>query len=570
MRWSQPFTALLVGWVLSAAFARAVCVVDVPGCCAADVDCDDGSVCTGTETCDLGSGTCRAGTALACDAPVTCTVATCDPVSGCGTAPATGTTCDDGNPCTDQDQCTAGNCAGTPRSCAAIDACHTAGVCNPNTGECSAPEVSSGTFCNDGLFCNGIDICQSGVCTHGGNPCANGPECANTCDEDDDICAGAAGLPCGFDPDQPCSGGQCNGEGQCVPMPMPDVTCDDGDACTTADHCDAGQCTGVARSCLAPDDCHLDGVCNPDTGTCVNPTALDGTGCGTDGRLCTHDTCSGGVCQHVADDALCDDGTCSTGTCLPDDAGADARGCVAVPVHEGEVCTDDGIPCTQDVCQSGTCAHLPADDRCDPPTECGSTICVPERGDARGCAAPLGTQDGGTCSEDADPCSDDRCSLTTCTHTHVTIYETCAPVAGAWDRTRALARGVKTLRAGIRPASQVTDPLVVELLKTLDDIAATLDVAADTLAGRAPLEPPESAIETNGQQRARSAMVRLGKTPAAVNRILKLTGTARVRAALTAERTTLLKQDTKVLKRGLRQLLAELRKLRKISKSIAR
>src|SRR5262249_20610489 len=65
--------------------------------------------------------------------------------------------CSDSNPCTDDH-------------------------CNPVSGVCSYTNNSAS--CNDGTFCNGPDTCSGGDCIlHAGDPCAGGPECADTCNE---------------------------------------------------------------------------------------------------------------------------------------------------------------------------------------------------------------------------------------------------------------------------------------------------------------------------------------------------------------------------------------------------
>lgn len=65
-------------------------VVDGDGCdsdctftCTIDADCDDASVCTGVESCDLTSHTCVPGEAMTCDDGSPCTSNDCDPVMGC-------------------------------------------------------------------------------------------------------------------------------------------------------------------------------------------------------------------------------------------------------------------------------------------------------------------------------------------------------------------------------------------------------------------------------------------------------------------------------------------------------
>ena len=93
-------------------------------------------------------------------------------------AAANGTACNDGNVCTQTDTCQAGVCVGSnPLFCAATDQCHTAGVCDPVTG-CSNPAKPNGTACNDGNVCTQWDWCQAGVCV-GKNPvvCTASDEC---------------------------------------------------------------------------------------------------------------------------------------------------------------------------------------------------------------------------------------------------------------------------------------------------------------------------------------------------------------------------------------------------------
>jgi hypothetical protein len=108
-------------------------------------------------------------------------------------------------------------------------------------------------------------------------------------------------------------GGQPNG-----------VACDDGNPCTVTDTCQAGACTGAAKSCAASDQCHVGGTCDPGTGACLaGVPAPDWTSC-TDTDLCKQGkACHAGVC----------------GGGLP-------------------VC-DDGNPCTTDVCSAstGACTH---------------------------------------------------------------------------------------------------------------------------------------------------------------------------------------------------------------------
>jgi slime mold repeat-containing protein len=132
--------------------------------------------------------------------------------------------------------------------------------------------------------------------------------------------------------------------------------CDDGNACTQTDTCQAGACVGGDPVvCTSQDKCHDDGVCDPASGVCSSPA----TSC-ADGNLCTSDSCDPDLgCLHVP--ISCDDGNpCTADSCAP------ASGCV----HTGgpAVC-DDGNPCTVDSCGSATgCVHTGVDG---PDNSCG-------------------------------------------------------------------------------------------------------------------------------------------------------------------------------------------------------
>src|SRR5439155_896245 len=72
-------------------------------------------------------------------------------------------------------------------------------------------------------------------------------------------------------------------------------TCDDGHPCTIA-ACSPAGCTHTPVTCAPADQCHDAGVCAPTTGLCSNPTTPDGASC-NDGNACTQtDTCQAGTC----------------------------------------------------------------------------------------------------------------------------------------------------------------------------------------------------------------------------------------------------------------------------------
>jgi immune inhibitor InhA-like protein len=214
---------------------------------------------------------------VVCAAPDQChTAGTCNPGTGVCSNPAktNGTSCNDGNACTQADTCQAGACTGaSPVTCTAADQCHGAGTCNPGTGACSTPALADGTSCNDGSACTQSDTCQAGTCA-GGNPV---------------VCAAA---------DQCHGAGTCNpGTGACNTPTLADGTaCNDGNACTQTDTCQAGACAGANPvTCGATDSCHTGGTCDPSTGACA-PSAPKAVGsvC-DDGDACTlDDTCQVG------------------------------------------------------------------------------------------------------------------------------------------------------------------------------------------------------------------------------------------------------------------------------------
>ena len=110
--------------------------------------------------------------------------------------------------------------------------------------------------------------------TGGGFQCANNANCNdnNTCTTDtcsDTVCARVT-LP---------NGAMCN----------------DSTLCTQTDRCQAGICVGSNPvGCVASDQCHVAGVCDPTTGTCSNPAKPNRTPC-NDGNECTlSDQCTAG------------------------------------------------------------------------------------------------------------------------------------------------------------------------------------------------------------------------------------------------------------------------------------
>jgi hypothetical protein len=248
--------------------------------------CSNGLFCDGTETCNLLSG-CILGTPPDCDDAVGCTTDSCDEandtclhvpdnnacsdglfctgeeicgLSGCepGFPPCTGgLVCDEaGNlcvDCTSDGECGPGPC-GAPQSCI-NGTCFpgepdcgdgvpcTTDYCNPATNQCQhSPDDS---LCNDGVYCNGVEVCNLLTGCQPGTPvnCDDGVPCSN------DQCVEATDQ-CSHTPDNTnCNDGLfCNGTEVCHPtqgcLPGTPPNCDDAANCTAdtcneaADRCD--------------------------------------------------------------------------------------------------------------------------------------------------------------------------------------------------------------------------------------------------------------------------------------------------------------------------------------------
>lgn len=241
-------------------------------CVAGSVDCDDGTWCNGTETCNPELG-CQAGSEPDCDDGIACTADSCDENSdACAHVPQDGS-CDDGEPCNGNEQCDAvlGCVAGTPPDCDDGNWCNGLESCEPGQGcVAGAPPV-----CDDGIECT-IDSCDEGLDACASTPdhdaCDNGLFCdgAETCDAVDG-CQPGGGDPC-IPPTQ------CDEENDRCSGCSDDDHCDDGVDCT-ADTCEAGQCVNDPDDSNCDDGLFCNGV----------ETCIEGLGC-TSGQP----PCSGG------------------------------------------------------------------------------------------------------------------------------------------------------------------------------------------------------------------------------------------------------------------------------------
>ena len=222
-----------------------------PSACSPSPDgtsCDDEDFCNGTDTCS--GGACSVHSGDPCAGGVECNNVCNEMRHTC--LVAAGVPCtDDGNACT-------------------FDLCDGTGMCiHPN---------DDFIVCDDGVFCNGVDLCQGGTCSlHSGNPCEF-TGCTTVCDETTAACGPtAAGMPC-FDDGNACTLDECDGTGVCAHRPVPDGTaCDDANACTRTDACQRGVCVGADPVVCAPVPCR--DACDPITGTCTGQMAVIQNGC---------------------------------------------------------------------------------------------------------------------------------------------------------------------------------------------------------------------------------------------------------------------------------------------------
>ena len=321
-------------------------------------ECADGNVCTLADHCE--DGLC-VGTTIDCDDNDPCTKDLCDPTGGCDYEPATAP-CDDNDPCTAGDLCVEGQCAGTPLSCE----CQSDADCDP---------LEDGNACNGTLFCNLKDLpyaCDIKPGTEVACPPYDGPhaDCLeNTCDplageceliaksggkacDDDDACtlgetcqAGecGGGVAANCNDGNPCTDDACDQNGGCQHLSN-QVPCEDGDPCTLGDICTDGECqSGPSQQCNDGNPC-TDDFCDPVLGCVHNPNDAacdDGNLC-TQGDICVAATCKAGSAIDCGDDNICTDDTCT-----PD------IGCM----HSLNVapCSDDDLCTVNDHCHLGTC-----------------------------------------------------------------------------------------------------------------------------------------------------------------------------------------------------------------------
>lgn len=302
-----------------------------------------------------------------------------------------GLSCNDSDTCTYSDKCQAGVCAGTTYSCDDSLEC-TNNSCRGN-GECDvtlqpgfcviwnacvatndqnplntcqkcdpATAIAAWSPANESLACDDNnpqtidDVCTNGFCIGTGPTCVDSLECTEDivvpegCSNPvmagycviDEACyyTGTVDLVnrcriCDASVNQfawsPNNGGSCSDDDECTTDDVcvnstctgTEITCSDGKACT-ADSCSQGLCVFQinAGSCLINGECLADGAVNP-TNICekcnsavltVNWSSNDGQACGDNDACTSNDVCVSKMCRGTS--YSCDDGrACTADAC---------------------------------------------------------------------------------------------------------------------------------------------------------------------------------------------------------------------------------------------------------------
>ena len=214
--------------------------------------------------------------------------------------------CDDGVYCNGEERCISGACQSSPSvDCSSLNSQCNAGICDEASDSCVLQNANEGFACDDGLYCNVGETCQSGACAGGSQRiCPNDPQCGTSaCDEDTN---------------------------SCINNPVPDGTaCDDNLFCTVNDLCVSGSCTGSSMDC-------------------------------SDNVVCTVDSCdeTNDACNNAADNSFCSDNVFCNGIEICDLNIGCTPG-ILVSCNDNNDCTADSCDENSDSCSfSSTCEQL--------------------------------------------------------------------------------------------------------------------------------------------------------------------------------------------------------------------
>ena len=214
--------------------------------CTADAECDDGRFCTGNERCE--AGFCAKGTPVVCSGSedgIPCTTFACDETARGCTQVAHDDLCDDGLFCNGLEICnlSSGCQAGVPVTCPGGDVSCVVGQCSESIHACT--QLVDNSVCDDGSFCDGFEYCDPTLgCQQTPPPCVDSVACT------DDVCDEAT-FSCAYIPN--------------------DSRCNDGLFCDGAEYCDGyAGCRSSGPACTPNEKCDESGdqcipVCFTDT-----------------------------------------------------------------------------------------------------------------------------------------------------------------------------------------------------------------------------------------------------------------------------------------------------------------
>ncbi len=327
--------------------------------CSKNADCkgqEDGNLCNGTLYCDLKTEECKINpvSLVTCKtvSDTACVKNVCQPLTGlCQLTPvAPGGKCEDGDACTIDTYCKQGACVGGKNTCSCkVDA------------DCAGK--GTGDLCDGKLFCNKA----AGVCEK--NP-AKAKKCKTG---DDTTCAKNVCIP---------KTGECEARARqevtrvCDKLPngqenpnsctwklqppghskIEDLSCNDGNQCTTGDACLGKDCKPGVKTC----ECFEDADCykNDDGNLCNGAPYCDRTS----GK---------GVCKMNKVPKVCpgaENTACIVNTCNP------ATGaCYLAPRNEGKACAVADKCLGNAVCKAAKCVGKPLD--CDDKNACTVDVC---------------------------------------------------------------------------------------------------------------------------------------------------------------------------------------------------
>lgn len=244
--------------------------------------------------------------------------------------------------------------------CQAQNSCWVAS-CDVDTGVCEETQLDEGALCDDGNACSAGDACTA-----------------------DGWCLGLEAVTCSDG--NPCTDDLCSPAIGCE-FKNNFAACDDGDPCTIGEQCGGGVCSGAQPLCDDGNPCTTD-TCDPATSACAfvpddSAPCDDGSAC-TEGDACIDGVCTPGPVDACDDENPCTEDVCEAGTCTNSDL--DGSGC-----DDGDACTDGDV-CDEDTCVPG------APVVCDDSNPCTENLCD----SVEGCSANVLT---GAACEDNNACS---------------------------------------------------------------------------------------------------------------------------------------------------------------------